>query len=187
MRDTEHTEILALLRAGDERALSETAARYGGMCLRLAQNILGSREDAEEVVNDALMQLWQTAPDALPRNPEAFLVTVTRRNALKYLEKRTAAKRGGNAAQVTEDLEQILRAADDVEAACDSRAVQQVIRQFLGTLPQEQQAMFIQRYWYFCTSREIAKELHLRAGSVRVTLMRLRSQLKAMLEKEGLL
>ena len=183
----EATGIVALLRTHNEHALTETAARYGGMCLRLAQNILGSREDAEEVVNDVLMQLWQADPDNMPQNLEAYLVTVTRRNALKYLEKRQAFKRGGNAAAVTDELDQLLCAKDNVESEYDARTLQNAVRQFILTLPEEQQTMFIQRYWYFCTSREIAKNLGLKESKVRVTLMRLREKLKTTLQKEGLL
>lgn len=48
----EDREIVALYHARDEGAISETAAKYGAFCLRIALNLLGIREDADECVND---------------------------------------------------------------------------------------------------------------------------------------
>jgi len=185
---TKDREILALFRARDERALSETSKAYSGMCMRLAINILGSRLDAEEVVSDVLMQLWQSVPPAEPQNLEAYLVTLTRRTALKYLENRNAKKRGGGkGAAVLDELERDLCAKDNVEAIYDSRELQEAVNRFLRSLPAEQKKMFLQRYWYFCTTREIAEDMHLKESNVRVTLMRLRSRLKEQLHREGFL
>ncbi len=58
--------IIKLYQQRDERALQETKARYEALCMTVAYNMLGSREDAEECVNDAMMCLWQAIPPAEP-------------------------------------------------------------------------------------------------------------------------
>ena len=45
-------QIIALYWARQEAAIAETALKYGGLCTRVAGNILASREDSEECVND---------------------------------------------------------------------------------------------------------------------------------------
>lgn len=185
---TETNNILTLFNARDERAVAEIINAYSGMCMRLAMNILGNREDAEEVINDVLMQLWQSIPPAAPTNMEAYVVTVTRRTALKYCEKRNAEKRGGGrTAAVLDELDRVLCAEDDVEEDYNRLELRESIGRFLRTLQPEQKTMFVQRYWYFCTSREIARELHISETKVRVTLMRLRGKLKEQLQREELL
>lgn len=48
----EDTAIIDLYWARDEGAIAETDRKYGSFCRRLALNILVSREDSEECVND---------------------------------------------------------------------------------------------------------------------------------------
>ena len=46
--------------------------------------------------------------------------------------------------------------------------------------------MFLQRYWYLRTCREIARELGVGESRVKVTLHRARSKLRKLLEEEGI-
>lgn len=59
-------EILQLLYHRDEQALKETVKQYGALCLSVARNILGSQEDAEECLNDALLAVWNAIPPERP-------------------------------------------------------------------------------------------------------------------------
>ena len=47
------SQIIDLFFARSELAISELDAKYGKVCHKLAHNILDSRQDAEECVNDA--------------------------------------------------------------------------------------------------------------------------------------
>ena len=77
----EDREILALYNARDERALRETSAKYEALCMTVAYNILGSREDAEEIFSDALLRLWNAIPPAEPQSLGAYLLTAVRNAA----------------------------------------------------------------------------------------------------------
>ena len=68
----EDREIVALYHARDEGAISETAAKYGAFCLRIALNLLGIREDADECVNDTWLAAWRRMPPELPASLRAF-------------------------------------------------------------------------------------------------------------------
>ena len=65
-------KIIELFFARDEKAISETEKKYGKLARYVASNILSSREDAEECVNDALLALWNSIP---PDTPEPFCPT----------------------------------------------------------------------------------------------------------------
>ena len=87
--------IIQLYFDRNEKAIEEAAAKYGSYCCAVAENILASREDAEECVNDALLKAWNAIPPAKPAVLRTFLGRITRNTALDLYKKKTAEKRGG--------------------------------------------------------------------------------------------
>jgi len=64
-RNTER-EIIALYQIRDENAVRMTAEALGKYCYTIAYNVLNSREDAEECVNDTYLAVWNAIPPAEP-------------------------------------------------------------------------------------------------------------------------
>lgn len=60
------------------------------------------------------------------------------------------------------------------------------INRFLGTLPKDKRILFLMRYWYMDPIETIAKAGGISQSKVKMTLLRLRRDLKAYLEKEGI-
>lgn len=54
----EDKKIVELFYQRSEQAIAELAAKYGALCMKLAMNLLGDRQDAEECVNDAWLGAW---------------------------------------------------------------------------------------------------------------------------------
>lgn len=180
--------IIALYFDRNEQAIRETADRFGTACMSNAMHILGSREEAEECVNDTYFELWRSIPPQRPEHLTAFILTVVRHLAMNRIKHRQAKKRGGTSVQLAlEELDNILPAEDDVEGQAERNVTADAINHFLGTLTKEQRILFLRRYWHFQTPKEIAAALNLSESNVRVTLMRLRTKLKEFLEKEDLL
>lgn len=86
-------QIVDLFFNRDERAIKETDKKYGKLCLRIADNILSNREDAEECVNDAYLAAWKKIPPECPGNLSAFISKIVRNLSLKRLEFLNAKKR----------------------------------------------------------------------------------------------
>ena len=74
----EDREIIALYWDRDERAITETDAKYGNYCFTVAENILGRREDSEECVNDTWLRAWNAIPPKRPMVLRTFLAKITR-------------------------------------------------------------------------------------------------------------
>lgn len=55
-------DIIALYLARSERAIVETATKYGSYLTAIAYRILHSEGDAEEVVNDTYHSAWRSIP-----------------------------------------------------------------------------------------------------------------------------
>lgn len=186
MRDTTDKELLALYNARNEDAVKETEARFGSHCFAIAYSILGTRQDAEECVNDALLRLWNSIPPAEPDDFYAYIAALTRNLARDRYKHDHAGKRGGTAADIAlEELVQMPAGNASVEEAVDGRRLGAAISAFLYTLPKRQRVIFMQRYWYGRAVDEIAADLHMPKGTITVTLMRVRKKLQSYLEKEG--
>lgn len=180
-------QILRLLQSRDETALRELTAQYGAPCRKLACRLLGSEEDAAEVWNDALLQIWSSIPPEQPRSLGAYLHTVVKRLSLNRLEQRNAQKRGGGRSPVSLDAlpESLHPAGKSVEELMDARALYASVNRFLGTQPEETVTIFVHYYGNGRSIREIAEAFGITQSKVAVTLMRTRRKLWKWLDKEG--
>ena len=180
-------QIIALYWARAEQAIAETAKRYGRYCFSIAHNILQSREDSEECVNDTWLRAWNSIPPRRPDRLSTFLGKITRNLAINRWEKASAEKRGGGQiAIVLDELCECLPNQADVEQAIDDIALTDTINRFVAGLPVQTRRMFVQRYWYLRSIRDIAAEFGASQGKVKMSLLRTRAALREQLEKEGI-
>lgn len=182
----EDDKIIQLYWDRQENAIKETAAKYGLYCYSISYGILRSREDADECVSDTWLRAWNAIPPQRPAALQAFLARITRNLSLDCFRRRNALFRGRG--QVTVALEELEHAAPSAPSAEQQASEQELIaslERFLWGLPPEKRQVFLLRYWYFCSDREIAQQLQMTRGKVTSMLFRLRSALKIHLEKEG--
>lgn len=133
----------------------------------IAEEITGSRDEAEDIVQDVLLKLWGMIGELNPP-VEAFACVVTRHAALDRL--RAAGTR----------REQRLTPADDraVENSADPRAERMF--KVMATLPDMQRAVLRMRLVESMEFNEIARLLHTSEQNVRQILSRAR---KAVMKK----
>lgn len=178
--------IVDLYWARCESAIARTAEKYGRYCHAIAYRILGSHEDSEECVSDTFIKAWNAIPPERPEHLDAFLGTITRNLSLDRYRKNTAEKRnGGHTLLVLEELRDCLPDRRGDGCLDDALALSDVLNRFLSALPPQTRRIFLRRYWYFCSVKEIAAEDHLTEGKVKMLLLRTRRKLKQHLEKEG--
>ena len=65
--------IIKLFKSGDEAVLSEVMKKYGKLCLNIATDNTNSRKEAEECVNEALIELWHHVCEDNPRDLPAYI------------------------------------------------------------------------------------------------------------------
>lgn len=180
--------IIALFWERSDRAIAESADKYGAYCRYIAHAILQNREDAEECVNDTWLRAWNAIPPRRPERLQFFLGKITRNLALNRWEKDRAQKRGGGQVPlILDELAECISAGTEGEHITDELHLRQVLDRFLAGLPARTRKIFVRRYWYMSPVKEIAAEYGLPESTVAVTLFRTRNQLKAVLEKEGIL
>lgn len=179
----EDLQILEALFARSEKALAALAEKYGKGLLNLAMNILGSRADAEETVNDTYLALWNAIPPQRPEPLAPYVYRTGRNQALKRLRANTAQKRDSRYDLCLDELSDALPGGT-AEEALDARLLGQAIERYLATLSRDQRVLFIKRYWFGKSVSDIAKEAGLSTGAVSTRLSRMRAALRAQLEKE---
>ena len=182
----EDNRIVDLYWQRNERAISETAAKYGKYLHSISFQILQNAEDAEECVNDTYNDAWQSIPPHRPSILSTFLGKITRRISIDLWRKNSAEKRGGSEiAFALDELEECVAGTDDVETEVERRELQRKLNAFLLRLPRVDRQVFMCRYWYMDSISEIAIQFDYSESKIKSMLYRTRNKLRAMLEKEG--
>lgn len=179
--------IIDLYWARSERAISETADKYGKYCHYIAYNILYNDEDSEECVNDTYLKVWDMIPPRRPERFPAFLGKITRNLALDRYKYNSREKRGnGQAPFVLDEFAECVPAVDNTEHIPDELALADCLDRFLAGLPGETRGVFLRRYWFFSSVKEIAADFSMSESKVKMILLRSRNKLKQLLMKEGI-
>ena len=180
-------DIVNLYWQRSEQAITETEQKYGRYCHIIAYNILENVEDSEECVNDTWMSAWNSMPDKRPEHLSPFLARITRNFALTKIVRRTAKKRGGGEVLLAlEELDACISSGYDLEKEVEDRELSRAIDAFIGQLTEEEQLVFVSRYWFLASEREIAEKLGLSRSGISAMLKRIRNRLKSYLIPEGL-
>lgn len=180
-------EIVSLYQQRREAAIAATEEAYGGYCRAIAYHILRNESDARECVNDAYLALWQAIPPACPEQLKAFLGKTVRNIALNRAKLSARKKRGGGQRELLlSELEECVPAVISVEQGAEDRAVTQCLERFLYAQPEEKRLVFLRRYWYADSLREIARTYGMSQGKVKSMLFRMRKELQEYLAKEGI-
>lgn len=182
----EDGQIIELYWNRDQRAIQETDGKYGKLLGGIAWNLLRSREDSEECVNDTYLRAWEAIPPTRPGFLRTWLGQITRNLSLDRWKKRGAEKRGGGAELLLGELEDCLPAPGGPERAVEDGELAAALSAFLRGLSREGRAMFLRRYWYGESVAEVARALGCGEGKVKSSLFRSRKALRAFLEKEGI-
>lgn len=179
----EDERIVCLYWERNENAIRETETKYGKYCYTIAYNILHSREDSNECVSDTWNVAWNTIPPERPTKLQYFLARITRNIAIDRYRHDNAQKRS---AEVESAIDEYWECIPNGDAAIeDELALKEAINRFLSRLDSQTRIIFMRRYWYSMSVKEIAKSMHLSENQINVILHRTRNKFKDHLTKEG--
>ncbi len=183
--DDDH--IIDMFWKKNENAVYETDRKYGAFLKQIANNILSSQMDAEEILQDTYLSAWQKIPPERPLHLKAYLGKIIRNLSLKKVRDMNTAKRGGGKiVQITEELSDICEEYSSVSEIVETRETAQVIDHFLRSLPIRECDVFVCRYWYYDSISDISSRFNMGESRVKMMLLRTRKKLAKYLEKEGI-
>lgn len=178
----EDSELFARLRDGDAAAFAEFYDRHAPLLYGIALKILGQQQDAEDVLQDAAVLIWERAPQYRPElgQPLSWAVALTRNKAidrLRSVRRRTEVHESAAAEPVV---------APSPATPSPLRAVASetgdLLRRGLQMLSMEQREAIELAFLGGLTQQEIAARLGQPLGTIKARIRRGMLALKDMLE-----
>lgn len=175
-------KIIELYFARDESAIEQTRVSYGRLLISIAMGILHNRTAADDCESDTYVRAWESIPPTRPQHLSAFLSKITRNLALNYLRDEKRRRPLGPELIFEELAEAIPATSGDLT---DDITLRDAINDFLSSLDSTKRGVFVRRYFYMREVKQIASEMGISTGSVKVTLWRVREELRHHLESRG--
>ena len=181
----EDAAIVGLYWARNEEAIAASQEKYGRQCHALSYNILQSRRDAEECVNDTWHRAWETMPPQRPESLGAFLLRIVRNLSIDRWRAQRSRKRGAGLEELVLELEDCVCRSPSAEEQWESREIAGAVERWLDTLEEGERRLFLRRYWYGERVKDLAGGMGCAPAKLAQRLYRLRQGLRRSLEEEG--
>ena len=178
--------IVRLYWQRDESSIQETKNKYDRYLTKIAYNILSDFEYSKESVNDTYLKAWNSMPPYKPNALATYLGKITRQLSIDIFRTRYRYKRQASeyAASLSE-LEECVSGGFTAEQSADLHLLAKAINTYLYTLSKEARSIFVGRYYYMDSIKEVAAYYNISESKVKSMLFRIRKGLKAYLEQEG--
>lgn len=180
----EDRKIIELFLMRSELAIQSLAAKYERLLHKISFQILHNDEDVAECINDTYLGVWNAIPPKEPNPLSAFVCKIARNVSLNKYRSNTAGKRNASMEVSLEELERSIQ-TPSAEEEWSAKELGEQINRFLHTLDVKNRVLFVRRYWFADSVKEIAADLHMSENLVSVRLKRIRKQLQQYLEQEG--
>ena len=182
----EDEEIIDLYWNRQEKAIFETDKKYGHYCNTISFNILQNREEAKECVNDTYLQTWNSIPPQRPNILKVYIGRIARNLAINQYERKKAKKRDYTLEVALEELNECISSNNNVEEQLNYNELVNMLNVFLSRLSQEKRKIFLERYWYLYSIKEISSNNGISESNTKIILSRIRKQLQSYLKEGGL-
>lgn len=170
----------------DENAILKTKEKYEAYCYTISNNILENYEDAQECVNDTYLRAWNSIPPQKPVRLSTYLGKIVRNLSFDRYKKNMATKRGGGQMElILDELEDIVSENNTPVDEVERKELIRTINAYLANVSQRKRQLFVYRYWYADSIRNIADRYNMTENYVSVILNRMRAELRIYLSERG--
>jgi RNA polymerase sigma-70 factor, ECF subfamily len=166
------TQLLGRIAQRDLQALSEFYDQTATPLFSVALRILGDAGEAEEVIQDVFVQIWDKAPtfDGLLGSAFHWVLSITRHRAIDRLRSRQRRARLVEELLETGAADPATGAAPDSDALAAEGAAS--VRSVLASLPKDQREAIELAFFGGLTHPEIAEALHEPLGTIKARIRR---------------
>jgi RNA polymerase sigma-70 factor, ECF subfamily len=182
---------LALVRAlalggdGGRDALADFYDRFAGLAMALLLRILGSRSEAEDLLQEVFVELWRRAAayDPARGSVQTWVAMVVRSRGIDAV--RSRARRPRAPIEADAELALVAPASDHPDALADSAQQRQAVQEALALLSREQREVLDLAYFQGLSQGEIAAHLGIPIGTVKSRTLAALRILRAALGERG--
>jgi RNA polymerase sigma-70 factor, ECF subfamily len=173
-------ELMQLMQSGDPRAFEALYDRHGGAAFSLAYRMVGDRNVAEDISQEAFLSIWRSRVryDRARGSVRSWVLGIVHHRAIDALRRNLVHDRRRASA---EGIEERHEAVERTEVEVARRDEARTVREALETLPGDQVKVIELAYFGGFTHTQIAEMLEMPVGTVkgrmRLGLDKLRRQL----------
>lgn len=189
MTREQEQKCIRLVLSGDVNAFEPLVSACETNAFNLALRMLGSRQDAEDVVQEAFLKAYRSLPDfRLDSRFSVWLYRIVSNLCLDLLRRR--GRQNEQSLTVEDDEgEETQRELPDESfepaALLERGLTRDAVHRGLAALPDEQRQILLLRELEGLSYEEIGRVLSLEAGTVKSRIFRARRRLCAFLLQDG--
>jgi len=159
-------DLMQVMRGGDARAFEVVYERHSGAAFSLAYRMTGSRAAAEDVTQEAFLNIWRSGAryERARGSVRTWVLGIVHHRAIDSLRRATVHDRRRAS---DEGLDERLDAGVRTDAEAARREEARVVRTALDTLPAEQSQVIELAYFGGFTHTEIADLLDTPVGTIK--------------------
>lgn len=168
-------ELMQRVAADDEGAIEELYARFGALVFQSARQVLRSRAETEDAVQEVFVRLWQTADRFDPQRAKlvTWVMLITRRHMIDRLRRQSARPERTLADETRFDSTASPEPSKDrLSVGEEWSESRDRLRRQLQRLPELQRTVIERAYLQGFSLREIAVQLDAPLGTVKSALSR---------------
>lgn len=181
--------LLELFRTDSHKAVSDMIDLYGGGVSSICSHILRgcNRSLTEDAVQDTFVRLWESLSKGItPKTSlKAYVYQTARNCAISHLR---SYQRQNNLSleqlQYT-GIEELVASENNTEKQADNAENYKIVHQVVESMDEPDRSIFILRFFYNHTIKEISRKLGLKEDNIESRIRRNRIKLKEKLEKRG--
>jgi RNA polymerase sigma-70 factor (ECF subfamily) len=179
-------ELVSLARSGAAEARGELARRHRSSAYLLALQLLGNRDDALDVAQEALLRFFASIERIAPGRPvRPWLLAIVRNQANDFWRRRRVRRTESIDANPDAFMSQIVDTGPDPEEAVRRTELRRRVWQAIAALSADHREIVVLRDFHGLSYDELAHALGIRIGTVMSRLHAARQRLRALLAREG--
>jgi len=166
LRDLADEDLMQLVRRGQAAAFDVIYERHSSAAYSLAYRIVGSRNGAEDVSQEAFLNMWRSGAryEHSKGSVRTWLLGIVHHRAIDFLRRATVhSKRRAS----DEGMEERFEAAERTDVEVARRDEAKTVRTAMDTLPSEQRQVIELAYFGGFTHTEIAEMLETPVGTIK--------------------
>jgi RNA polymerase sigma-70 factor (ECF subfamily) len=158
-------DLISLVQTKDAEAFAVLYDRHGRVAYSLAYRMMGERQAAEDLVQDAFLKLWRSARSYRPErgSVRTWLLSIVHNQGIDQIRSSASRRRTQDKVEASAPRFQ----PSEAFAQSWRNAQREQVREALKTLPQEQLKVLELAYFSGYTHVEIAELLDLPLGTVK--------------------
>lgn len=162
MKNNSDQKLVKSLQKGDIKAFDELFIKYNKKLYYFAKGYLGSNEDAEGLVQEVFIKIWEKREDLKEyMSFNSYIFTITYKSILKHFRSKGREKK-----YMDQFLSEFIDASNETSGEIEYNNLLELANKAIEKLPEKRKQVFRLSRYEGLTNLEIAKQLNISKRTV---------------------